>query len=173
MNPYAGLIKYGFIALIVIGLLIVTYHDGYTHGAKSVQILWDKDVKEQTVINNNVASETIQKLQKAQDINFNNIKEYEGKLNAIKAYYSKHPVLLSNRVCNAATKNNSTNASKVSVSAVQSDDATKNDIPIAAIDVNNINWNDVAQDCAETTQQLISLQDWLNAETINFNAESK
>lgn len=173
MNPINPLIKYGIIALIFGALVSGIYYEGYKHGAKKVQSAWDIEVKNDAVYDAKVADENLKKVQDAQNIGISAANNYEGKLNAIKSYYSKHPVMLSNRVCDATKSVQSANDVKVPVTAASADENTKNDVPIAAIDLTEINWDNVAQDCAETTLQTISLQNWLTTEINNFNAESK
>lgn len=149
------------------------YYGGYVHGEKEIQTAWDIETNAQTLADAKLANENVQKLQKAQEIYINNVKDYEGKINAIKTYYAKHPVLLSSRVCDTAKSSIETDAIKIPYAAARIDAKTENDLPVTTIDITDINWNDVARDSAETTQQLISLQEWLNAQINNFNAESK
>lgn len=166
MNPLSTLEKYVIKALGLGMLVLIVFVMGIQHGEKHIQDKWDLANAKQAVITAKEADANVKKLQDVQDISFNTIKSYEGKINVLKDYYNQHPVIIPSKLCKSATNSSTFTQAEIPTSPERLNDTPQNDVPIAQID-----WSKLPLECAETTQQLISLQDWLTDTTTIYNRE--
>lgn len=166
MNPYRIFIKYGLIAFGFIAFFVGVYFDGYVRGEKTVQNKWDLTNAKQAILIAKDADLSLKTLEDAQNIAFNSTKSYEGKINVLKDYYNTHAITLPSRVCKPAASSSNVARVEVPTTTERINDSPKNNLFIAKIDFEKL-----PLECAETTQQLISLQDWLADTIIVFNRE--
>lgn len=158
LNAYKNII----IAVAVIGILFGFYFKGHSDGAHMIQVRWDAD---KTAIANEAAKQAAintAKVIAAEKTTEIVSDEYEQRISAIKAYYANANRPIISRVCNnSAAHSGAVSTVPLSTKGV---DAGAADKRIAAADPG---LDELASSCAETTQQLISLQNWIKLQKKN------
>jgi hypothetical protein len=144
LNPYRYLIMAGSILVLITGI----YFKGYSDGKQHVQVLWDADktaIAEAAAIQ---AAKTAKKIAAAQHTTEDITNDYERKISEIRAYYS-------GVVADGMRKPDAPAADSCSVPALP--DSTQGADERAA----DKRSTPLQAKCAETTQQLMSLQSWI------------
>lgn len=148
LSPYRYIIAAGAILIALGGI----YFKGYSDGKQHVQVLWDADKKAIAEAAAIQAADTAQKIAAAQHTTEDISNDYQQKIAQIRAYYSGHTdsALVSGVCVNSAAGTSPVSA--VPDTAARSNEGATNKEPARA---------DLLSACAETTQQLISLQNWV------------
>lgn len=144
------------IAVGIIALLFGIYLKGHSDGAHATQIKWDAD---KTAIANEAAKQaaiTTAKVIAAENTTEIVTNDYEQQIARIKTYYAgpgRHVVI---GLCNNAAANSGAMPT-VSSTAKGVDEGTSNQDATRS----NNELDTLAASCAETTQQVIGLQNWI------------
>ena len=158
LNGYRNMI----IGVVIISILFGFYFKGHVDGERLVQTRWDAD---KAAIANEAAKQAAintAKVIEAQKTTEIVSDEYEQKIAQIKSYYAGANRPIPSRLCNNAAANSGTVSTVPN--ATKGIDAGSADKGITETD---LRLDTLEASCAETTQQLVSLQNWIKLQKKN------